>query len=206
MNVEELIKKKIAIAEKRVRELIKSGELKPLLEQEKYKISEFYQEKSKNRLESAKIIYNASRNKNKMGVTKNYYDYPEVISAAYYSMYYIVHSFIAMKYKIKLREGLRGVHAITEHLILYYLVKTGKLAKQLYEEYLETFHTTAEMQKIPLSEFQIKAYEYSKKYSDSREAREIFTYNVTPSAEAKNAEDALRIANEFTNTIRQLMI
>lgn len=205
MYIEELIKKKIAIAEKRVLELIKSGELKSLLEQEKYKISEFYEEKSKNRLESAKIIYNASKNKNNPGVSKNYNDYSEVISAAYYSMYYVVHSFVALKYKIKLREDVRGVHAITEHLILYYLVKTGKLAKHLYQEYLETFHTIAELQNISLSEFQIKAYEYAKKYDESRQAREIFTYYVTPSVEARNAQDALRIANEFTSTIRQLI-
>lgn len=205
MNIEELIKKKIAIAEKRVLELIKSEELKSILEQERYKISEFYEEKSKNRLESAKIIYNNSKSKNKIGISKDYSDYPEVISAAYYSMYYIVHSFVALKYKIKLKESLRGVHAITEHLILYYLVKTGKLANHLYQEYLETFHTTAELQKISLSEFQIKAYEYAKKYDESRSAREIFTYNVSPNVEAENAEDALRIASEFTNTIRQLM-
>ncbi len=205
MNIEELIKKRIAIAEKRVLELIKSGELKSILEQEKYKMSEFYEEKSKNRLESAKIIYNNSKNKTKIGIGKDYSDYPEVISAAYYSMYYIVHSFVALKYKIKLREDVRGVHAITEHLILYYLVKTGKLAKHLYQEYLETFHTTAELQNISLSEFQIKAYEYAKKYDESRQAREIFTYYVTPSVEARNAQDVLRIANEFTSTIRQLI-
>ncbi|MCX6750571.1 MAG: hypothetical protein NTZ83_03875 [Candidatus Pacearchaeota archaeon] len=136
MNIEELIKKKIAIAEKRVLELIKSEELKSILEQERYKISEFYEEKSKNRLESAKIIYNNSKSKNKIGISKDYSDYPEVISAAYYSMYYIVHSFVELKY---------------------------------------------------------------------RSAREIFTYNVSPNVEAENAEDALRIASEFTNTIRQLM-
>jgi len=204
MNAEELIKKKIAIAEKMILEMTKVGEMKNLSEQEKYNISEFYEEKSKNRLKSAKIIYNAS-NKNKKGFDKDYRDYPEVISAAYYSMYYIVHSFVALRYKLKLRESLRGVHAITEHLILYYLVKTGVLAKHLYEEYLQTFQTTAKIQKIPLSNFQIKAYEYAKKYDQSREAREIFTYNVSPNAEARNAEDALRIAEEFTSTIRQLM-
>lgn len=204
MDINELIKKKIAIAEKIILQMINAGDMKTLSEQEKYSISEFYEEKSKNRLKSAKIIYDSS-NKNKKSQNSDYTDYPEVVSAAYYSMYYIVHSFVALKYKLKLREQLRGVHAITEHLILYYLVKTGILAKHLYQEYLQTFQTTAEIQKIPLSNFQIKAYEYAKKYDQSREAREIFTYNITPSVEARNAEEALRIAEEFTSTIRQLM-
>jgi hypothetical protein len=120
-------------------------------------------------------------------------------------MYYIVHSFIAFKYRIKIRESLRGVHAITEHLILKYLVKTGILAQQLYQDYLQTFHTTADIQKIPLSDFQIKAYEYARRYDQNREAREIFTYNITPNIEARNAEEAMRIAEDFTNTIRQLL-
>lgn len=202
MNIDEIIRKKIEVAEKRVIEMLKENDLKRLTEQEKYIISRFYELKSKNRLKSAKIIYEKS---NKPGKDSSYQDYPEVVSASYYSMYYIVHSFIAFKYRLKLRDGLRGVHAITEHLILYYLVKTGVLAKHLYEEYLQTFQTTAEIQKIPLSDFQIKAYEYAKKYDESREAREIFTYNITPRAEARNAEESLKIAEGFINTLRQLM-
>jgi len=46
------------------------------------------------------------------------------------------HSFLALKYKTKLREGLRGVHIITEYIILYYLVKTKKLAAHLYDNYM----------------------------------------------------------------------
>jgi len=195
-----LIKNKIIQAEKRILELSKSGDLKSLSEQEKYSISSFYEEKSKNRLESARIIYKASKN------NKTYRDYAEVVSAAYYSMYYIVHAFVAFNYKIKIRENIRGVHAITEHLILKYLVKTGVLANKLYQDYLQTFHTAAEVQKIPLSDFQIKAYEYAKKYDKSREAREMFTYNVTPLVESRNAEESLKIAEEFINTLRQLMI
>lgn len=198
--MEDLIKKKIFIAEKRILQLLEAGDLKSLSEQEKYNISSFYETKSKNRLESARIIYKASNK------SKTYMDYAEVVAAAYYSMYYIVHAFVALKYRLKIKESLRGVHAITEHLILKYMVKTGILANKLYQDYIQTFHTAAEIQKIPLSDFQIKAYEYAKKYDRSREAREIFTYNITPNIEARNAQEALEIAEEFINTIRQLMI
>src|SRR3989338_3873447 len=200
MEANDLIKKRVAIAEKCIIGLNKTGDLKSLSEMEKYKISGFYEEKSKNRLETAKIIYNASKK------NEGYKDYSEVVSAAYYSMYYIVHAFLALNYKTKLREGLRGVHAITEYIILYYLVKTKKLAKHLYEEYLKTFETAAQIQKLNVEDFQEKAYEYAKQYDKSRAAREIFTYNVTPKIEEYHAKQAIDTAEEFVNTIRQVMI
>ena len=208
MKIEELIQKKIEIAEKNILELIQKGEIKELSEIEKYKISKFYEEKSKNRLETAKLIYGASKsyNKSNFNVSAEYKDYSEVVSAAYYSMYYIVHAFLALVYKKKLKENLRGVHAITEHVILNYLVKTKKLAKTLYEEYLKTFETAKEIQKISIEDFQEKAYEYVKKYDKSRVAREIFTYNTTPGVEEYHAKQAINTAEEFINTIKQLMI
>ena len=95
-------------------------------------------------------------------------------------MYYVVHSFLALQYKTKLREGIRGVHAITEYIVLYYLVKTKKLAKHLYEEYVKAYETTAQTQKLSVEDFQEKAFEYAQQYDKSRTAREVFTYTVTP--------------------------
>jgi len=200
MKMPDLINKKVIIAEKRIIELIQSGDLKSLSETEKYQISKFYEAKSMNRLETAKIIYSASN------TSEGYKDYSEVVAAAYYSMYYIVHSFLALSYKIKLREELRGVHAITEYAILYYLVKTNRLAKHLYEEYVKAFETTAQIQKINIEDFKEKAYGYAEQYSKSRSARETFTYNVTPIVEKFNAENAIKSAEEFINTIRQVMM
>ena len=206
MKVQDVIKEKIEIAEKRVLELTKLGNLKKLSETEKHQISRFYEEKSKNRLQTAKIIYNTSKGLNKEGIGKDYRDYGEVVAASYYSMYYIVHAFLALKYKTKLREGLRGVHAITEQIILYYLVKTKKLAKHLYEEYLKTYETTAQIQKLSLDDFQEQAYGYAEQYDKSHTAREIFTYNVTPNVEEYHAKQAINVAEEFINIIRQVMI
>jgi len=206
MKIQNIIEKKIVIAEKRILELTKSNDLKKLSETEKYKISDFYQEKSRNRLETARLIYNISGDSGKKGVNKEYKDYAEVVAAAYYSMYYIIHAFLALNYKTKLREGLRGVHAITEYIILYYLVKTKKLAKHLYEEYLKTFETAAQIQKLSVEDFQEKAYEYAKQYDKSRAAREIFTYNVTPKIEEYHAKQAIGTAEDFISIIRQVMI
>ncbi len=197
-----LIEEKIKIAEKRILKLIQSNDLKRLSEKEKYQIHKFYEEKSKNRLETAKIIFKASIK----GLSEGYTDYAEVVAAAYYSMYYIVHSFLALNYRTKLREGLRGVHIITEYIILYYLVKTQKLAKHLYEEYLNTLETTVQIQKINIEDFQEKAYKFAKQYDKSRTAREIFTYKVTSNVEEYHAKQAINTAEEFINTLRQIMV
>lgn len=202
MKTQDLINEKLRIAEKRIIELIKSDDLKKLSEPENIQISKFYEEKSANRLETAKIIFNASKSAGK----NKYKDYSEVVAAAYYSMYYIVHAFLALKYKNKLREGLRGVHIITEYIVLYYLVKTKRLAKQLYEQYLNTLEATSQIQKFSIEDFQEKAFEYAKKYDKSRTARETFTYNITPSVEEYHAQQAIKTAEEFINTIRQVMV
>ena len=191
---------KIKIAEKRIKELTDSGDLRKLSDQEKDKISQFFKDKSKNRLETARLVYGASKN------NPNYCDFSEVVAAAYYSMYYIVHSFLALNYSTKLRENVRGVHIITEYILLQYLVNTNKLAKHLYDKYMATLETTAHIVELQLQDFQGDAFEFVKMYDKSRSAREIFTYSVTPSVEEYHARVALENAEEFINTIRQMMI
>jgi len=205
MKIQDLITKKIEIAEKRIIELMKSGDLKKLSETDALMISKFFKDKSKNRLDSAKLIYSASQNSGKFSLANDYNDYAEAVASAYYSMYYIVHSFLALKYRSKLSEDIRGVHAITEYIILYYLVKTKRLAKHLYEEYTRALETTAQIQKITIEDFQEKAFEYVRKYDKNRSDRETFTYTITKSVEEYAAIHAIKIAEEFINIIKQIM-
>lgn len=209
MKIKDVMNKKIAIAEKRVLELTKSGDLKRLSGNLRHKIAKFYEEKSMNRLDTARLIYSISKNtdmKKANKISSVYADYSEAVASAYYAMYYIVHSYLAAEYKTKLSESVRGVHAITQYIILYYLIKTEKLAKHLYGEYIKTFETTVQVQKMVVEEFQRKAYKYAEKYDKSRSARESFTYKVSLNAEAYNAEQAIRTAEEFINAIKQLMV
>ncbi|MFH1682818.1 MAG: hypothetical protein ABIA37_03395 [Candidatus Woesearchaeota archaeon] len=194
-----LINKRIAEAEKRIKELVEDNSLKKLDDQEKYKISRFYENKSANRLQTAKLIFNNS-------TSQDYEDYSEVVSAAYYSMYYIVHAFLALKYKKKIKEEIRGIHAITHHLVLYYLVKTEKLAKHLYEEYINTLETTAKIQKFNPEDYQKKAYNFAKSYQEQKTRREVFTYYVSKNAERSQAEKSIKTAEEFIDTIKQVML
>ena len=200
MNIQEKIKKKIEIAEKRILELTKSDDLVKLDDKNKYLMSKFYQIKSENRLKTAKLIFNASKESK-----DDYRDYAEVVAASYYSMYYIVHAFLALKYKTKLKSLVRGVHAITEHIILYYLVKTKKLAQHIYEEYVSALKTTAQINKLSPEDFQEQAFSYAQKYDKARSNRETFTYNASPSVEEFHAKQAIDTAEEFISTVKGVM-
>lgn len=195
---------KEAFAERSIRSLTEAGDLKKLPAQEAIQIASFYEARSLNRLQTAKLVYEASAKEGKR-ITDLYSDYSEAVSAAYYAMFYIVHAYLATLYKTKLREGVRGVHAITHHIVLYYLVKTKQLAQHLYEEYLATLETTSSIQNITLEDFQPRAQQIAKEYDKTRHAREIFTYNTSPSIEAHHAERAIKTAEEFINTVRQVM-
>ncbi len=201
--MKEQIVKKTAIAEKAVRELTQSGDLKRLADPTALQIARFFETKCLNRLQTAKLVYEASQDPKKHNLS-NYSDYSEAVAAAYYAMYYVVHAYLASQYRVKLREDVRGVHAITHHLIVYYLVKTNKLAKHLYDEYVKTLQTTSAI--LTIEAFQEKAYTYAEKYSKTREARETFTYKTTATIEAYHAQHAITTAEEFINTIRQLMM
>lgn len=199
---------KIEIAEKRIKELQESDDLKKLQEQEKSRIAEFYEQRSKDRLETAMLVFSYSDDAkiNKANeVSREYKDYGEVVAASYYAMYYIVHAYIAKRYGVKLREDMRGVHAITQSLVLYYLVKTNRLAMHLYNEYLKTLEDTAGLHNITVDNFQKEAFKYAEKYEGSKNAREIFTYDVTKNVERYHAKKALETAQQFIGKIRDVM-
>lgn len=194
------IDRKIKEAEQRIKELFETGDLKRLTEEEKYPLAQFYRQKSLQRLETAKFIFQRSLQ------DQTYNDFSEAVSAAYYAMYYIVHSYIAACYKLKLRDGIRGAHAITLHLILSYLIRTNALARHLYEDYYRALQTTAEIQAFEPDEFKEAAYKYVRNYQQERQKREIFTYFASKNAEQLQAQRSLETAEEFISTIRQLMI
>ena len=196
------------IAEKAIKELVSQGNLKKLSQEDARVLAMFYDTKSFNRLQTAKAIHKLSQErtlKPQLGVTMEYTDNSEVVSASYYAMYYIVHAYLAGCYRTKLTEGLRGVHAITHKIILYYLVKTKKLAKHLYDEYVKTLEVASTLQNLSPDSFMDDAYKYAEQYDNVRTAREVFTYNTNPKVEAPHAERAIKTAEEFIATIRQLI-
>ncbi len=200
MNREQEVEQKIYEAHKRIKELLENDDLKKLDELETYTISSFYEQKSLHRFQTAMLIFQASKNQT------NYSDYSEVVAACYYGMYYIVHAYVAKKYGRRLREGVRGVHAITTHFVLYYLVHTKKLQQHFFEEYCKSLETAAELGAVSEDEFRAVAFGYAETYKKEQGKREKFTYFVSRNAEEYHAKESLDVAQEFINIIRQLML
>ena len=69
------ITKKISTAEKRIAELTKEGAIKSLPDRDNQNISNFFEAKSKNRLQTARIILKSSKELN------NYSDYADAEQA-----------------------------------------------------------------------------------------------------------------------------
>ena len=80
------------------------------------------------------------------------------------------------------------------------------MAKHLYEDYIKTLETTAKIQEFDLEEYQKQAFNYAKKYQEQRNKREPFTYHILKNAEEHHVIKAIKTAEEFINTIRQLML
>ncbi len=154
MKPEEEIRQALLNAEKRIKELHDTEAFKKLTEEESIKTASFYEERSTQRIQTAKIIYELSKDelKKKMNMLPIMYsDYAETVAGAYYAMYYIVHAYLAKEYHKKIARNIRGIHAITHQLVLFYLVKTGKLAQHLYDEYISTLLTVSELQSIEIT-------------------------------------------------------
>ncbi len=78
---EDYINRKISESGKRMKELFDEGDIKKLDDQEKYQISKFYEHKSLNRLQTAKMILERSSMEPKP--SPSYHDFSEAVSAAY---------------------------------------------------------------------------------------------------------------------------
>jgi len=188
------MKDRIKQAENRVTELVANNSIKKIKNYEH--IATFYELKSLSRFRTGKLIFD--------NCTESYSDYSEVVAASYYAMYYIVHSFLAKAYKIKLREDTRGTHAITYNLVIYYLVKTNKIAKHLLNEYISTMDSASAV--LGLDDFKDKAYSLARKYKTAKNSRESFTYSTTTVAEKRHALKALKASKEFIAVIREISI
>jgi len=180
-------------AEKRIMQLVKEKSIIKI--KNSLKIADFYEKKSLARFKSARIIHNSAND--------IYSDYSEVVSACYYSMYYVVHSYIAKIHSSRIDDDIRGVHAITLSMVYYYLVKTKKIAMHLFREYNNAFENASNLLKI--DDFQKQAVSLADSFRATRNSREDFTYSTTKVAEKRHASIALKSAEEFISIIRSMV-
>ena len=159
----------------------------------------FFVKNAKDSLDSAKILFDLSTNdkiKNTLGVP-NFNGFLWVINSSYYSMFYMARALLESKgIKIKSDES---IHFLVFNALVYYFYSTGKLEKH----FIEDFENAREESSDILGKE--KAKEIIFDYSNEKEKRTKFTYEIGEIAIKNKAETSLNRAKKFNEKIRKIL-
>ena len=196
---------KIKNAENLISELISNREIiTGMSDNDRKKFIVFYKKQAHLSITAADILFNTSTNSK----SKDFHSLDEneelflwVINPAYYSMFYAVNMILAYKGVRILSK--RGVHKIISNAFLYFCIRNDFIAKELYNQFVETQEEAGEL--LGLEDFKVEAKHLSKEYLYEVEKRTKFTYETDSDVKEKHANTSLRRAKEFYNKLRQII-
>ncbi len=176
-----------------------------LSEPEKIKFVNFYKKQANLSVIAADLIYGISTEKTSKEFHKLNQDYESflwVINPSYYSMFYAAQALLAFKgVRILLQQG---VHKTTAHALVYFCVKNNFIAKELYEQFVQSQQEAAEL--LNLDDFKGKAEELANKYFYEAEKRAKFTYETEEEAKQRHAYTSLQRAKEFLKEVETIIL
>src|SRR3989344_1647403 len=117
------------------------------------KFINFFMNNAKDSLDSAKLLFKASTNKE----LQNYSGFPSfngflwVVNASYYSMFYMTRALLESG-GVKIKAD-NSVHLVTFDALVYYFYLTGKIQRNLIEEFKEAGEGASETLLLDFSEF-----------------------------------------------------
>jgi len=158
----------------------------------------FYRKQADLSLIAADILYNISTEKAAKEFHKldeDYECYLWVINSSYYSMFYAVNALLAYREVRILSE--QGIHKTSAHALVYFCVKNNFIAKELYEQFVESQQEAVEL--LNFEEFKKKAKDLIDKYFYEAEKRSRFTYETEEGVKQRYANTSLQRAKEFFN-------
>lgn len=170
--------KKLKEMENRVKKYIAEGIIRTKGKPEHV---EFFLKNSDDSIDSAKALFEISTNPEKqqfLGFT-SFNGFLWVVNSSYYSMFYLTRALLENE-GIKIKTDL-SIHAVTFDVIVYYFYLTGKLQKELLDDFIEAKEDAAELLGKQKADELIEGYFFEKK------KRGAFTYEmgvvlVNPSA------------------------
>ena len=205
--------KKIEEAKKNAVKCINAG---IIIKTKDSKYVDFFIKNAKDSLDSAKVLFDVSVNektKNAFGMP-NFDGYLWVINSSYYSMFYIARALLeSIGVKIKTDES---IHFLVFNALIYYFYSTGKLEKHFIEDFEDAQEESSEIlgkeransfriSKSP-SQAQEKAKELISDYSNEKEKRAKFIYEIGEIAMKNKAETSLNRAKKFNEEVRKILI
>lgn len=191
-----LDEKRLAEARKRVERYLKEG---AIVREKDGKFVQFFLNNSRNSLESAKLLFEASVNERLRAAfgLSGFNGFLWVINAGYYSMFYAARALLE-------NEGIRiktdmSVHSVTFDALVHYFYLTGKLEKSLVEEFADAEEEAAAILGKE------KAKELIEDYFHEKRKRAKFTYELGEIAMLEKAKTSLERTKRFNEEIRKML-
>ncbi len=169
--------------------------------EENKKLVGFYLDTAKMSLRVAELLFDPSKNKKskeKLLIEEEFECYLWVTVCSYYSMFYIANGALANE---GIKIGDKIVHKIASDCLIFYFIKTGKLAKHYCTEYEESMNNALEVigvdeEKIR-EKLQQKAINLIQTFDFEKQKRGDFQYKTTTAVKENLAKTSLQRAKTF---------
>ena len=191
-----LQEKKLKEVESRIKQFIIEGIIKT---KEKSGHVDFYLKNAEDSIDSAKALFELSTNLDKqqyLGFT-SFNGLLWVVNASYYSMFYMARALLENG-GIKIKTDL-SIHAVTFDSIIYYFYLTGKLKKELLDDFIEAKEDTNELLGKQKADELMESYFFEKK------KRGTFTYNMGEVLVQSKAKTSLERAQKFRRELKKII-
>ncbi len=189
--------KKLKEAEKRVKQYLTEGVIKT---KSKPEHTEFFLKNADNSMDSAKALYEISEDTEKqkfLGFT-SFNGLLWVVNASYYCMFYITRALLESE-GIRIKTNL-SIHAVTFDTLVSYFYLTGRLQKELLNDFVEAKKDATELLGKQ------KADELIEDYFFEKNKRGDFTYEMGEILVKSKAKTSLERAQRFRREIRKIII
>ena len=170
---------------------------------------DFYTKTAKMSLRVAEILFDLSRNiktKEKLSIEQEFECYLWVTVSSYYSMFYIANAALAKK---GIKIGDKIVHKVASDCLVFYFIKTGKLANHFYEEYEKSMSNALEIIGIDEEELrkrlQQKAIDLIQTFDFEKTKRGDFQYKTTVPIKESLANTSLERAKLFVYEMEKVI-
>src|SRR3989338_9265535 len=188
--------KKVTESKKRIEQALELGEM---TKEKSGKFVSFFQENSLRSFESAQLLYNMSTQEEmkKAAGFPSFNGFLWVVNASYYSMFYMTRALLESG-GVKIKAD-NSVHLVTFDALVYYFYLTGKIQRNLIEEFKEAGEEASETLGKDKAKALIEDYSYEK------DKRGRFTYEMGETAIRNKAETSLNRAIRFSEEIRKII-
>lgn len=192
-----LEEKKLREAEKRVKQYIIDGTVKSKCKSE---YASFFLKNADDSIDSAKALFEISTDteKQKFLGFASFNGLLWTVNASYYSMFYMARALLESE-GIKIKNDL-SIHAITFDTLISFFYLTGKLQKELLDDFIEAKEDAAELLGKQ------KADELIEEYFFEKNKRGAFTYEMGEILVKSKAKTSLERAQKFRREIKKIII